>query len=48
MKVYAICFTVCFSLALIWVMPVEKIQAVQSVTHDIVELNTGTKDQDTF
>ena len=47
-RVYVICFTVCFSLYLFSTMPVEKIQAIGSITHHMVELNTGTKDEDAF
>ena len=47
-RVYAICFTVCFSLYLFSTMPVEKIQAIGVITHHMVELNTETKEEDSF
>lgn len=46
MKVYVVCFTICFFMSMILALPIEKIQAVQSVVHDMVELNNGTKDED--
>lgn len=46
MKVYVVCFTVCFFMFLLWALPMEKVQAVQSVIHDVVQLNNGTEDED--
>lgn len=45
MKIYAICFTICFSLAFIFVIPTEKFVAVQHITHDFVELKGDDNNQ---
>lgn len=34
MRIYAICFTLCFTLISLYILPIEKLQLAQSITHD--------------
>lgn len=45
MKIYVICFTICFTFLLILAIPIEKIQAIQSIVHDLVQLKNDGNDQ---
>jgi hypothetical protein len=45
MKIYAICFTLCLMSVLLFFIPIEKVQAVQYITHDLVELKNDDNKQ---
>jgi hypothetical protein len=45
MKTYAICFTLCLMSVLLFFIPIEKVQIVQHITHDLVELKSDDNNQ---
>ncbi len=34
MRIYVICFTLCFMLVFAYILPIEKLQLIQDITHD--------------